>query len=89
MRIGIAQLNNTVGDLEGNLALSIDAYEQLCGQGVDIAVYPELFLSGYPPRDLLLKEAFLSDVHAHLTKFSKRVYCFKIHFDICHFICSL
>lgn len=73
MRIGIAQLNNTVGDLEGNLALSIDAYEQLCGQGVDIAVYPELFLSGYPPRDLLLKEAFLSDVHAHLTKFSKEI----------------
>ena len=73
MRIGIAQLNNTVGDLEGNLALSIDAYEQLCGQGIDIAVYPELFLSGYPPRDLLLKESFLSDVHAHLTKFSQEI----------------
>ena len=72
MRIGIAQLNNTVGDLEGNLALSIDAYEQLCGQGIDIAVYPELFLSGYPPRDLLLKESFY-DVHAHLTKFSQEI----------------
>ena len=43
MRIGIAQLNGTVGDLEGNLTMSIDAYEQLCGQNVDIVVYPELF----------------------------------------------
>ena len=42
-------------------------------QGIDIAVYPELFLSGYPPRDLLLKESFLSDVHAHLTKFSQEI----------------
>ena len=58
MRIGIAQLNPTVGDLEGNLALAIDAYEQLSGQGVDLIVYPELMLCGYPPRDLLLKENF-------------------------------
>ena len=70
MRIGIAQLNSTVGDLSGNLALSIDAYEQLCGQGVDLIVYPELFLSGYPPRDLLLKESFLKDVFDHLIEFS-------------------
>ena len=58
MRIGVAQLNPTVGDLEGNLALAIDAYEQLVGQNVDLVVYPELFLCGYPPRDLLLKENF-------------------------------
>ena len=51
MRIGIAQLNSTVGDLAGNLALAIDAYEQLVGQGVDLVVYPELMLCGYPPRE--------------------------------------
>ena len=72
MRIGIAQLNGTVGDLEGNLTMSIDAYEQLCGQNVDIVVYPELFLSGYPPRDLLLKEAFLKDTLDALEKFAKQ-----------------
>ena len=38
MRIGYAQLNTTVGDLEGNLALGMDAYEQLCGQGVDLII---------------------------------------------------
>ena len=48
MRIGIAQLNPTVGDLQGNLALTIDAYEQLAGQGADLVVYPELMLCGYP-----------------------------------------
>ena len=66
MRIGIAQLNGTVGDLSGNLSLAVDAYEQLIAQNVDLIVYPELFLSGYPPRDLLLKESFLTDVYEGL-----------------------
>ena len=66
MRIGYAQLNTTVGDLEVNLALGIDAYEQLSGRGVDLVVFPELFLCGYPPKDLLHKENFLSDVKKKL-----------------------
>ena len=51
MRIGIAQINPIVGDLSGNQALAVDAYEQLIGQGVDLVIYPELCLCGYPPRD--------------------------------------
>ena len=70
MRIGIAQLNSTVGDIEGNLALAIDAYEQLVGRGVDLIVYPELFLCGYPPRDLLMKENFLLDLSESLNSFA-------------------
>lgn len=73
MRIGYAQLNTTVGDLEGNLALGVDAYEQLCGQGVDLIIFPELFLCGYPPRDLLHKQNFLSDVHKALLQFARLV----------------
>ena len=72
MRIGIAQLNPTVGDLQGNLALSIDAYEQLVGQGADLVVYPELMLCGYPPRDLLIKERFLLDIKANLDEFARQ-----------------
>ena len=72
MRIGIAQLNATVGDLNGNLALAVDAYEQLVGQGVDMVVYPELFLCGYPPRDLLLKSRFGRDLRECLTTFAKQ-----------------
>ena len=70
MRIGIAQLNSIVGDIEGNLALAIDAYEQLVGRGVDLIVYPELFLCGYPPRDLLMKENFLLDLSESLHSFA-------------------
>ncbi len=70
MRIGIAQLNPTVGDVTGNLALAMDAYEQLIGQGVDLIVYPELFLCGYPPRDLLLKEKFGDDLKDALQVFA-------------------
>ena len=70
MRIGIAQLNPTVGDVAGNLALAMDAYEQLIGQGVDLVVYPELFLCGYPPRDLLLKEKFGDDLKDALQVFA-------------------
>ena len=70
MRIGIAQLNPIVGDLTGNLALAIDAYEQLIGQGVDLIIYPELFLCGYPPRDLLLKENFVHELGNKLEEFA-------------------
>ena len=70
MRIGIAQLNPTVGDVAGNLALAMDAYEQLIGQGVDLVIYPELFLCGYPPRDLLLKEKFGDDLKDALQVFA-------------------
>jgi NAD+ synthase (glutamine-hydrolysing) len=70
MRIGIAQLNPTVGDVTGNLALAMDAYEQLIGQGVDLVIYPELFLCGYPPRDLLLKEKFGDDLKDALQVFA-------------------
>jgi len=69
MKIGIAQLNPTVGDLEGNLELAIDAYRQLVEQGADVVAFPELFLCGYPPRDLLHKENFLQDCHAALIRF--------------------
>ena len=72
MRVGVAQLNATVGDLDGNLALAIDAYEQLVGQGVDLVAYPELFLCGYPPRDLLLKTRFVSDLAERLNAFAEQ-----------------
>ena len=50
--------------------LALDAYEQLTGQGVDLVVYPELFLCGYPPRDLLLKENFGKDLAKSLQVFA-------------------
>lgn len=59
MRIGVAQLNNIVGDLDGNAAAIISAYKKLVAGGADIVVTPELSLTGYPPRDLVFKSRFV------------------------------
>ncbi len=64
MRIGLAQLNPTVGDLAGNLRRLLAAYRELAAAGVGLVVTPELAVCGYPPRDLLLRNRFLNDVEA-------------------------
>ncbi|MCO5730004.1 NAD+ synthase [Rhizobium sp. SSA_523] len=60
LRIALAQLNPTVGDVAGNLALAREARQKAAREGADLVVFTELFLSGYPPEDLVLKPAFLS-----------------------------
>jgi NAD+ synthase (glutamine-hydrolysing) len=62
MRLGLAQLNFTVGDLPGNRRRILDAYATLVGQGAELVVFPELAVCGYPPRDLLFKRRFVPDV---------------------------
>ncbi len=59
MRVAIAQLNTTVGDLSGNLAKIQEAYEKGVQSQADLVVVPELAITGYPPRDLLLKPHFV------------------------------
>ncbi|MGK0238612.1 MAG: NAD+ synthase (glutamine-hydrolyzing) [Candidatus Pelagisphaera sp.] len=61
MKIGLAQINTIVGDLQGNEARIIDAYQTLTAQGADYVVFPELVVTGYPPRDLLFKRSFAPD----------------------------
>jgi len=73
MRIGIAQLNPTVGDLAGNRRLILEAYHALVAQGAELVVYPELVICGYPPRDLLLKRRFVSDVETTLTEIAAAI----------------
>ena len=58
LAIAIAQLNPTVGDVAGNAERARRARATAAGQGADIVVYPELFIAGYPPEDLVLKPAF-------------------------------
>lgn len=58
MRIALCQINPTVGDLAGNLERVLAAARQAEARGADLAVFPELVLTGYPPRDLLEKESF-------------------------------
>jgi NAD+ synthase (glutamine-hydrolysing) len=60
MKIALAQINTTVGDLAGNEAAILAAYRRGVAAGVDLVMFPELTITGYPPRDLLLKKSFIS-----------------------------
>jgi NAD+ synthase (glutamine-hydrolysing) len=68
MRIGIAQINTTVGDLTGNRRRILDAYHDLVLHGAELVVFPELVVCGYPPRDLLFKRRFVPDNEQSLTE---------------------
>jgi NAD+ synthase (glutamine-hydrolysing) len=59
LRVGLVQLNATVGDLEGNTRRVLDGLERARALGVDLVAFPELALTGYPPEDLLFKPAFI------------------------------
>jgi NAD+ synthase len=59
LRVAIAQLNPTVGDISGNLELARRARREAASQGADLVLFTELFIAGYPPEDLVLKPAFV------------------------------
>ncbi len=60
MRIALAQINTTVGDLAGNEAKIRDAARRAESEKADVVLFPELTTTGYPPRDLLLKKSFIA-----------------------------
>jgi NAD+ synthase (glutamine-hydrolysing) len=61
MRIGLGQFDAVVGDLEGNAGKMRAIYERARGEAVELLLFPELAVCGYPPEDLLLKKHFLED----------------------------
>ncbi|MCJ7498542.1 MAG: NAD+ synthase, partial [candidate division Zixibacteria bacterium] len=61
LRVGLAQINCTVGDLEGNTRKIIQYLEKAKKMGVELICFPELAVTGYPPEDLLLKPQFIED----------------------------
>jgi NAD+ synthase (glutamine-hydrolysing) len=73
MRLGLAQLNPTVGDLAGNRRKILESYSTLVAQGAELVVYPELAVCGYPPRDLLFKRRFVPDVADSLAEIATHV----------------
>ncbi len=64
MKIGLLQLNSTIGDFAANRQKLVAGYEKACALGAGFVLAPELFLCGYPPRDLLLRADF---IEANLT----------------------
>ena len=71
LRVALAQINPTVGDLEGNSRLIIHWIGRARDEGADIVCFPELALTGYPPEDLVLKRAFVRDNKKHLDLLAK------------------
>ncbi|HEX3318527.1 MAG TPA: NAD+ synthase [Solirubrobacteraceae bacterium] len=64
LRIALAQIDTTVGDIPGNCAKIQEHIARARHQGAELVVFPELAVTGYPPEDLLLKEHFLNDARA-------------------------
>ena len=72
LRIAACQVNTRVGDLEGNLARILADLGRAEAAGCDLAVFPELALTGYPPEDLLLKPRFVADNRRALEQLAAR-----------------
>ncbi len=66
MRVALGQINPTIGDFDGNRRLVWDATLEAERRGADLAIFPELALAGYPPKDLLERPAFLDAARASL-----------------------
>ena len=73
LRIALAQINCTVGDLNGNYNKVIEYIRKADNSGADIVAFPELTITGYPPEDLLLKPKFISDNLEIINKLSKKI----------------
>jgi NAD+ synthase (glutamine-hydrolysing) len=72
IRLGLAQLNTVVGDLDGNAERVLAAYDEAEAAGCDLVVFPELSITGYPPEDLVLKPRFVSANREVLDKVASR-----------------
>ena len=71
LRVGIAQINPTVGDLSGNTRKIVQFIDEAKSLGVDLLAFPELAITGYPPEDLLLKSQFITQNQESLNEIVK------------------
>src|SRR5919107_5135592 len=73
MRVALAQIDTTVGDIWGNVEKMADALERATGSGADLIAYPELTIPGYPPEDLLMRPSFIEENMRALNEFAGQV----------------
>jgi NAD+ synthetase len=73
LKIGLLQLNSTIGDFAANRQKLVAGYEKACSLGAEFVIAPELFLCGYPPRDLLLRTDFVGSNLAALAETAKSI----------------
>ncbi|CAK01334.1 NAD+ synthase [Bartonella tribocorum] len=70
-RVAVAQLNPIVGDIGGNFSLAVMAHQKAKEEGADLVLFTELFISAYPPEDLVLKPAFTKACEESVEKLAK------------------
>ncbi|EJF75931.1 NAD+ synthase [Bartonella alsatica] len=70
-RVAVAQLNPVIGDIEGNFSLAVMAHQKAKEEGADLVLFTELFISAYPPEDLVLKSAFIKTCEDAVKKLAK------------------
>jgi len=71
MRLALAQINPVVGDLDGNRELIISRLDEAKANSADLAVFPELAVTGYPPEDLLLRPGFIRAAEASVEEIAR------------------
>jgi len=73
MKIAIAQLNPTIGDIHSNAQKILTAAHRAASEGVRLLLTPELSLCGYPPRDLLLDPSFVATMAKQLSELASNI----------------
>src|SRR3954454_14101093 len=71
LAITLAQLNPVVGDVSGNAEKVRAARKRAAADGADLIIFPEMFIAGYPPEDLVLKPAFQAACRAEIEKLAR------------------
>src|SRR5579863_235082 len=85
MRVALAQINPTIGDFPENTARIVRAAREASGRGADVVVFPELALTGYPPRDLVEKPSFLDRSESELERVAQETADLELSL-ICGFV---
>src|SRR6202051_2435477 len=73
LRIALAQVNATVGDLDGNAELIVEWTRRAAARGAQVVVFPEMMLTGYPVEDLALRASFVEASIAALHEVAARL----------------
>src|SRR5881398_1440003 len=74
MRLALAQINTTVGDLDGNREKIVHGLGEARSGSADLVLFPELAVTGYPPEDLLLRPAFIREARRSLEQIAGEVH---------------
>jgi NAD+ synthase (glutamine-hydrolysing) len=85
MRLALAQINTTVGDLDGNRDLILNRLEEAKAAGADLVLFPELAVTGYPPEDLLLRPGFVRAAEESLAAIARATHGIVALVGVPHF----